>query len=77
MPRITDDRQYGQILTASIANYSETIQELVFNTTPLWAILRENGVIKPYDGGPEIRIPLEIDTLDTQWFTGSMAPLAA
>lgn len=70
MPRVTDDRQYGQILTASIANYSETLQDLVFNSTPLWAILRENGLIRAYDGGPEIRVPLEIDKLDSQWFTG-------
>lgn len=70
MPRINDDRNYGQVLTASIANYSETIQDLVFNANPLWKILRDNGMIRPYDGGPEIRVMLETDTLDSQWFVG-------
>lgn len=70
MPRVTSDRQYGQLLTASIANYSPTLQDLVYKSTPLHAILEEKGLIRAYDGGPEIRQPLLIDSLDSQWFTG-------
>lgn len=66
---VTTDRQYQQILTTSLAQRSKEIQDLVFNSNPLTAILRENGAYRPYYG-PEIRVPLMIDKLDGQWFTG-------
>lgn len=71
---VTTDRQYQQILTTSLAQRSKEIQDLVFNSNPLTAILRENGAYRPYYG-PEIRVPLMIDKLDGQWF--NCGPLAA
>lgn len=61
----------GQTLTASVARRSKKIQDIVYNSTPLTAILRQNGRIKTKRaGGPELRIPVEFDKLSAQWFTG-------
>jgi hypothetical protein len=68
---INPDRNYGQILTASVARRSRDIQDIVYNATPLTAILRDRGNIRvKRAGGPELRIPVEFDKLDVQWFTG-------
>lgn len=66
---IVTDRELRQTLTASMAQRSPAIQDLVYNSTPLMAALRERGRVKTASG-PEIRIPLMIDKLDAQWFTG-------
>ncbi len=66
---VTTDRHYRQTLTAALAYRQTGIQDLVFNSNPVSAILRENGMFKPFTG-PEIRVPLTIDKLDGQWFTG-------
>lgn len=70
MASITTDRDLRQVLTTSMFNRRREVQDLVYNSTPITAILRENGAIRSYDGGPEIRVPLMIDKLDAQWFTG-------
>lgn len=68
---ITTDRNYGQILTASVARRSKQVQDIVYDSTPLTAILRDRGNIKvKRAGGPELRIPIQFDKLDAQWFTG-------
>jgi hypothetical protein len=68
---INSDRNYGQILTASVARRSKQVQDIVYNSTPLTRILREEGRIKvKRAGGPELRIPVEFDKLTAQWFTG-------
>lgn len=68
---INTDRNYGQILTASVARRSRDVQDIVYNATPLTRILKEKGRIKERRaGGPELRIPVEFDKLDAQWFTG-------
>ena len=75
---ITSDRQYRQLLTAAVAKRSRDIQDIVYSATPLTRILRDQGRIQPKRaGGPELRVPVEFDKLTAQWFTGSMAPLAA
>lgn len=61
--------QYRQQLTAAMAYRQREIQDLVFNSNPVSLILREKGMFKPFTG-PEIRVPLTIDKLDGQWFTG-------
>lgn len=66
---INPDRNYQQVLTAAIAERQSEIQDLVFNSNPVSAILRERGMFKPFTG-PEIRVPLTIDKMDTQWFSG-------
>lgn len=68
---IVSDRNYGQLLTAATARRSRAIQDIVYNSTPLTRILRDQGRIKVRRaGGPELRIPVEFDKLDAQWFTG-------
>lgn len=66
---VTNDRQYRQTLTAAIAYRQTEIQDLVFNSNPVSAIFRQRGLFKPFTG-PEIRVPLTIDKLEGQWFTG-------
>jgi hypothetical protein len=68
---IISDRNYGQLLTASVARRSRNVQDIVYNSTPLTAILRDRGRIKvKRAGGPELRIPVQFDKLTAQWFTG-------
>jgi len=68
---IVTDRNYGQLLTASVARRSKQIQDIVYNATPLTRILRDEGKIKvKRAGGPELRIPVQFDKLTAQWFTG-------
>lgn len=68
---INADRNYGQILTASVARRSKEVQDLVYNSTPLTRILRNEGKIKvKRAGGPELRVPVQFDKLQAQWFTG-------
>lgn len=69
MANVTTDRNYRQLLSVSMAYRTQTIQDLVFNSNPVTAILREKGLFKEYTG-PEIRVPLEVDKLEGQWFTG-------
>lgn len=67
---VVSDRNLRQVLTTSMFSRRKEVQDLVYNSTPITSILRENGAIRAYDGGPEIRVPLLIDKLDAQWFTG-------
>lgn len=68
---INPDRNYGQLLTATVARRSRQVQDIVHNSTPLMAILREKNRIRTKRaGGPELRIPVEFDKLTAQWFTG-------
>ncbi len=68
---IVDDRHYRQLLTAAVAKRQREIQDIVYNATPLTRILRDQGRIQvKRAGGPELRIPIEFDKLQAQWFTG-------
>lgn len=68
---IVTDRQYRQMLTAAVARRSKTVQDIVYNATPLTRILRDEGRIKvKRAGGPELRVPVEFAKLNAQWFTG-------
>ena len=68
---INPDRNYGQLLTASVARRSRAIQDIVYKATPLTRILLDEGRIRDKRaGGPELRIPIEYDKLSAQWFTG-------
>lgn len=70
MPIVTD-RQYRQALTASVAKRSKIVQDIVHKSTPLTKILKESGRIRTKRaGGPELRIPIQFDKLQAQWFTG-------
>lgn len=73
---IVDDRHYQQLLTAAVARTTRETQDIVYNATPLTRILRDSGRIKTKRaGGPELRIPVEFDKLQAQWF--NRGPLAA
>lgn len=74
---INPDRNYGQMLTAATARRSKRIQDIVYKATPLTRILLGEGVGRSGSriqvkraGGPELRIPIEFDKLQAQWFTG-------
>lgn len=68
---ITTEREYRQILTASVAKRSKKVQDIVYKATPLTRILRDEGRIQvKRAGGPELRVPIEFDKLQAQWFTG-------
>lgn len=68
---IVTDRNYGQLLTAATARRSSAVQNIVYNSTPLTAILRDKGKIRvKRAGGPELRVPIQFDKLTAQWFTG-------
>lgn len=70
MPIVTD-RQYRQALTASVAKRSKIVQDIVHKSTPLTKILKDSGRIRTKRaGGPELRIPIQFDKLQAQWFTG-------
>ena len=43
---INTDRNYGQILTASVARRSKQVQDIVYDSTPLTAILRDRDNVK-------------------------------
>lgn len=74
MANVTTDRNYRQLLSTSMAYRTREIQDLVFNSNPVTAILREKGLFREYTG-PEIRVSLEVDKLEGQWF--NRGPLAA
>lgn len=68
---IVEDRHYRQLLTAAVAKRQKEIQDIVYNATPLTRILRDQGKIQvKRAGGPELRVPIEFDKLQAQWFTG-------
>lgn len=68
---IVSDRNYRQLLTAAVAKRQKEIQDIVYKATPLTRILKDQGRIQTYRaGGPELRIPVEFDRLQAQWFTG-------
>jgi len=68
---ITTDRHYRQMLTAAVAKRSSVVQDIVYKSTPLTRILKDSGRIQTKRaGGPELRIPIEFDKLQAQWFTG-------
>lgn len=68
---INPDRNYQQLLTAAVARTSRETQDIVYKATPLTRILKDSGRIQTKRaGGPELRIPVEFDKLEAQWFTG-------
>lgn len=66
---VTNDRQYRQLLSASMAMRKPEITELVFNNNVLFSIIRDRGQVRNFYG-PEIRHHLQINKQDGQFFTG-------
>ena len=69
MAGVTNDRQYRQLLSASMAMRKPGITELVFNNNPITAIIRANGNVRSFYG-PEIRHHLQINKQTGGYFTG-------
>jgi hypothetical protein len=68
---INTDRNYGQQLTAAVARRSKTVQDIVYNATPITRLLKDQNKIQTKRaGGPELRGPIQFDKLGVQWFTG-------
>lgn len=68
---INPDRNYQQLLTAAVAKTSRQTQDIVYRSSALTRILRDAGRVQvKRAGGPELRIPLEYDSLQATWFTG-------
>ena len=64
-------RNYGQALTMSVAERSSEVRDIVYDSTPLTRILKDEDRIQTKSAsGPELRIPVEFDKLQAQWFTG-------
>jgi len=66
---VTSEKWLRQTLTSAMEMRTDAVQDLVFNANPVTAILRSKSMFKPYYG-PDIRVPLMIDKLSAQWFTG-------
>lgn len=66
---VTTDRQYRQLLSASMAMRKPGITELVYNNNPVTAVIKDRGNVKSFYG-PEIRHHLQINKQSGQWFTG-------
>jgi hypothetical protein len=69
MAPVTTERELRQLLTTSAVMRQTAIEDLVYNSHPVLSLIRENARVRPYYGA-EIRVPLMIDTLEAQWFTG-------
>lgn len=66
---VTTDRQYRQLLSASMAMRKPGISELVFNNNVLTAVIRDRGNVRSFYG-PEIRHHLQINKQTGGYFTG-------
>lgn len=66
---VTTDRQYRQLLSASMAMRKAGITELVFNNNPITALIKERGNVRSFYG-PEIRHHLQINKQTGGYFTG-------
>lgn len=66
---IVDDMCYRQTLSMALAYRQSGIQDLVHNSNPVSALLRERGRFRDFVG-PEIRVPLLIDSYEGQWIAG-------
>lgn len=67
---------YQQVLSMALEERAPAWQDLVSNNNALLAKLKSKGLWEPYSG-PRIRETLQIAKQDIQWYSGSMAPLAA
>lgn len=66
---VTTDRQYRQLLSASMAMRKAGITELVYNNNPITALIRARGNVRSFYG-PEIRHHLQINKQTGGYFTG-------
>lgn len=67
---------YQQILSMALEDRSRGYQDLVSNSNALLNVLQRKNLWRTYSG-PRIRETLQIAKQDAQWYSGSMAPLAA
>src|ERR1700752_459675 len=68
----TPNSTYTQVLTASIANYSTTLEDNITNNNALLLYLKKRGNYKTADGGAEIlENILFAEAAAGGWYSGS------
>jgi len=68
----TPNSTYSQVLTASIANYSSTLEDNITANNALLMYLKKKGNTKPADGGAEIlENILFAEAANGGWYSGS------
>lgn len=68
----TPNSTYNQVLTASIANYSPTLEDNITNNNALLMFLKKRGNTKPANGGAEIlENILFAEAAAGGWYSGS------
>lgn len=68
----TPNSAYSQVLTASIANYSSTLEDNITGNNALLMYLKKRGNTKPADGGAEIlENILFAEAANGGWYSGS------
>jgi len=68
----TPNSTYTQVLTASIANYSSTLEDNITGNNALLMFLKKRGNTKPADGGAEIlENILFAESANGGWYSGS------
>ena len=67
---------YQQVLSMALEDRAAGYQDLVSNSNALLNVMKRKGLWKEYSGS-RIRETLQISKPDGQWYSGSMAPLAA
>lgn len=60
---------YQQALSMALEDRARGYEDLVSNSSPLFALLRSKGLMKSYSG-PRIRQTLQIAKPDGQWYSG-------
>src|SRR3972149_850262 len=69
---VTPNSTYTQVLTASIANYSSTLEDNILGNNALLTYLKKKGNTKPADGGAEIlENVLFAESAAGGWYSGS------
>ena len=60
---------YQQVLSMALEDRAPAWQDLVSNSNPLLAVLKEKGLWESYSG-PRIRETLQISKQQAQWYSG-------
>lgn len=66
---INSSVNYQQALSMALEDRSQGYEDLVSNSSPLFALMKSKGMMKSYSG-PRIRQTLQIAKPDGQWYSG-------
>lgn len=65
----TSNVNYQQALSMALEERESSYEDLVSNSSVLFAVLKSKGLLEPYSG-PRIRQTLQIDKPTGQWYSG-------